>query len=185
MRRLTVAFIEICAVSLCTIAYLHSAVRPVEPTPLQGKETTKSNSPAFHKLSRAEKVRILDRDFSIEKKVDRLPDNLKSAFARLAGEREFIMANPGEKYQETDVISEPGLPWRRLLFAGISTDRYFIQYEKGGWGHSYYVAIFDANSGGKVSFVWGGSGFRAAQDLAQLRAMVSAGAFADDRAYPW
>lgn len=183
MRRLIVGFMAVCFVGSCAIAYLHAASRPVEPLPLQGKESTRGNAPVFHKLSHGEKAHILDRDFSIVKKVDRLPDALKSAFAQLASESDFKMANPGEKYQETDFISEPGLPWRRLLFAGISNDRYFIHYEKGGMGHSFYVAIFNVSPAGKVSFLWGGPGFRAARDLPQLRTLVSVGVFCDDRVY--
>lgn len=185
MRRLVVACMEVCAFSMCAVVYLHSAPSPVQPPRPQGNETAQGNPPVHHKLSRDVKAHILDREFSIEKKVDRLPDSLKSAFARLAQEREFKMANPGENYQESDLIDVPGSPWRRLLFGGISNDRYFIHYEKGGRGHSYYVAIFDVKSGGKVSFLWGGPGFRAAQDLAQLRTLVSAGAFSEDRAYYW
>jgi mono/diheme cytochrome c family protein len=126
--------------------------------------------------------RISVGDFSIEKNVGRLPANLKSAFAQLAGERYFNMANPGEKFQVTDVIDEPGLPWRRLFFAGISNDKYFIHYEKGGIAHSSHLAVFAVNSDGKVSFLWGGPG-PAAKDLAQLRTMLAAGKFADDLPY--
>jgi hypothetical protein len=163
----------------------HSALRPIQSPPPLDEQPSGSYVPVFHTLSPAEKAHILDREFSIEKGVDRLPDSLKSAFARLAGEPDFKMANPGEKYQETDVISEQGLPFRRLLFAGISNDRYFIHYEQGGIGHSYHVAVFGVDPGGKVRFLWGGPGFRAAKDLEQLRTMISAGTFADDRAYYW
>jgi mono/diheme cytochrome c family protein len=156
------------------VAYVVSLKRPADPP--------KSDSPVIHKLSADEKAHVLDGDFSIEKKVDRLPDSLKSAFAHLAKEADFKMANPGEKFQETDVTG-PGLLSRRLIFAGISKDRYFIHYEKGGWAHSFRIAVFDVSSEGKVSFVWGGSGFSAANDLAQLRTMISGGKFADGGDY--
>jgi mono/diheme cytochrome c family protein len=160
-------------------------VPPVQPSTPAGEETQKNGSPVVHKLSAAEKAHILDGDFTVEKNVDRLPANLKSAFASLAKMPDFKMANPGEKYQETDVISELGLPSRRLIFAGISKDRYFIHYEKGGIFHSYHLAVFDVSPEGKVTFHWGGAGGPAANDLAQLRKMVSAGAFADELAYYW
>jgi Tol biopolymer transport system component len=173
------------------VAYVISLKLPPEPAarPAQSlssrEEPQKNDSPAHHKLSAAEKAHILDGEFTIEKQVDRLPDSLKSAFEVLAKQNGFAMANPGEKYQETDVISELGLPSRRLIFAGISKDRYFIHYEKGGIFHSYHLAVFDVSPTGKVTFHWGGAGGPAANDLAQLRKMVSAGAFADDLAYYW
>jgi mono/diheme cytochrome c family protein len=147
------------------------ATRPVEPSAPSREEPQKSDSPISHKLSAAEKAHIIDGDFTIEKNVDRLPAGLKSAFATLAKQYDFKMANPGEKFQVTDVIDEPGLPIRRLIFAGISKDRYFIHYEKGGIAHTFHLAVFDVSADGKVSFLWGGPGARAA-DLTQLRALV-------------
>jgi mono/diheme cytochrome c family protein len=156
------------------VAYVLSLKRP--------SNSAVNYVPPHHRISVAEKAHILDGDFSIEINAGRLPANLKSAFAQLAGERYFNMANPGEKFQVTDVIDEPGLPWRRLFFAGISNDKYFIHYEKGGIAHSSHLAVFAVNSDGKVSFLWGGPG-PAAKDLAQLQTMLAAGKFADDLPY--
>jgi mono/diheme cytochrome c family protein len=159
------------------VAYVVSLKHPADPP--------KTSSPPVHMLSPVEKAHVLDGEFSIEKNVTRLPDSLKAVFAHLTGETDFKMANPGEKYQETDVVAEPGLPIRRLLFAGTSKEKYFIHYEKGGIAHTYHVAVFAVNPEGKVNFLWGGPGTHAATDLAQLRTMVFAGLFADDRAYAW
>jgi mono/diheme cytochrome c family protein len=152
------------------VAYVLSLKRPANPP--------ESSTTVLHKLSEAEKTHTLDRDFSIEKEVSRLPDGLKSAFVSLAKMPDFKMANPGEKFQATDVI-EAGLPDRRLIFAGISKDRYFIHYEKGGVYHAFYEVVFDVSPDGKVSFLWGGSGTRAAKDLAELRTLISSKAFSD------
>jgi hypothetical protein len=140
--------------------------------------------PPFHSLSPNQKAHVLDGDFSIEREIDRLPESLKIAFSALSGERDFKMANPGEKYQATDAIVESGLPFRRLLFAGISKDKYFIHYEMGGRGYSVHIAVFEVDPDKKVKFLWGGPGPHA-KDLKQLRSMVAAGAFADDRPYYW
>jgi mono/diheme cytochrome c family protein len=157
------------------VAYVLSLKHPANPP--------QTSSPVPHKLSAAEKAHILDGEFTIEKTVANLPDNLKSAFAHLAKESDFKMANPGEKYQETDALSSgPALPWRRLIFAGISKDRYFIHYEKGGRAHTIYTAIFDVSPEGKVSFLLAGPGTRAA-DLTQLRALVLSKQFADSNDY--
>jgi mono/diheme cytochrome c family protein len=158
------------------VAYVVSLKHPAN--------SPQSSSPVPHKLTAAEKAHILDGEFSIEKTVDHLPDNLKSAFAHLAKEHDFKMANPGEKYQETDVV-EPGLPDRRLIFAGVSKGRCFIHYEKGGWGHNFHIVVFDVDPAGKVSFLWGSQGFQSAKDLTQLRTLVSSRPFADDETDYW
>jgi mono/diheme cytochrome c family protein len=149
--------------------------RPAQPSPAPHEEPQKSPPPSHHKLSATEKAHLLDGDFAIEYKVERLPGSLKSAFARLAKQPEFKMANPGEKFEATDNISDPALPTRRLIFAGISKNRYFIHYGHGGIGYHCDVVVFDVNPEGIVSFLGAGSG--RAKDLAQLRALVSSNAF--------
>lgn len=139
----------------------------------------------FRTLSPSQRAHILDGQFTIPKNVNQLPESLKFQFARLAGEKNFKMANPGEEYQLTDEIVRPGLPRRRLLFAGISNDKVFIHYEAGGYSHSYHVAVFHVDPQKSVTFLWMGTGTRGATSLKQLRMMVSAGDFADDRAYYW
>jgi mono/diheme cytochrome c family protein len=164
------------------VAYVLSLKRPAnpdaraaQPSPAPHEEPQENPPPAHHKLSATEKAHLLDGDFTLEYKVERLPDSLKSAFARLAKQPEFKMANPGEKFEATDYISDPGLPNRRLIFAGVSKNRYFIHYEHGGIGYHCDVVVFDVNPEGKVSFLGVGSG--RAKDLAQLRAFVSSNAF--------
>lgn len=144
-----------------------------------------SYRPPFRTLSLSQRAHILDGQFTIQKDVNRLPASLKLLFARLAGEKDFKMANPGEEYQSTDVIMRPGLPRRRLLSAGISNDKIFILYEEGGYGHSCHVAVFHLDPKRNVTFLWMGTGTRGATSLKQLRMMVTAGDFADDRAYYW
>jgi len=144
-----------------------------------------SYRPPFRTLSLSQRAHILDGQLTIQKDVNQLPASLKLQFARLAGEKDFKMANPGEEYQSTDVIMRPGLPRRRLLFAGISNDKIFILYEEGGYSHSYHVAVFHLDPKRNVTFLWMGTGTRGATSLKQLRMMVTAGDFADDRAYYW
>ena len=65
------------------------------------------------------------------------------------------MANPKQRFQATDVVIDQKLPWRRLVFAGVQDDKWFIHYERDGYAHSYYVAAFKANSHGDALFLWG------------------------------
>jgi hypothetical protein len=95
-----------------------------------------------HALSKAEKKRVLDGEFRVVRATGEMPLVLKQAFAAATGEQQFALANPGQKYQVTDVVDEPGLPRRRLLFAGESQKSWFIHYEYGGIGHGYAVLVF-------------------------------------------
>ena len=73
----------------------------------------------FHKqLSATEKQHILDDPFIVRTKTEDMPASVKQAFARITGESSFSLANPGQKFQLTDVNPDRTLPRRRLVFAG-------------------------------------------------------------------
>ena len=113
----------------------------------------------------------LDGDFKILSRVEELPESLKMAFAALAHQSQFEMADPGRDFQVTDVITHEGLPRRRLIFAGISDRDCFIQYEMGGRGHSFYVVVF---SGGpsEATFMWGKALPTPAANIAEFRSQI-------------
>lgn len=140
----------------------------------------------FHKrLSAAEKEHILDTPFTEVTKTEAMSDKAKQAFAKITGESSFALANPGQKYQATDMVVERGLPLRRLVFGGVRGDQWFIHYELGGFGHSYCVLLFKVDPTNPVQFVWGGAGSHGAKNLSQLRKMVAAGQFSDEMQYYW
>ena len=140
----------------------------------------------FHiKLTDEEKQHILDGNFTVISSTDALPTSIKNAFATITGDKPFALANPGSKYQVTDVIDEPLLPRGRLIFAGVCKDRWFIHYEHGGIGVSDNVLVLDANSDSSVRFVWGGSGPYRAANMDDLRTDITSGKFADDAAFYW
>ncbi len=140
----------------------------------------------FHKrLSAAEKEHILDSPFTEVTKTEAMSANAKQAFAKITGESSFALANPGRKYQVTDVVVERDLPRRRLVFAGVRGNEWFIHYELGGIGHSYCVLLFKVDPANGVQFVWGGTGSHGAKNLDQLRKMVAAGQFSDEMQYYW
>jgi len=133
-----------------------------------------------HRLSAAEKEHILDGQFKVVSTTEGMPANIKHVFADITGESSFALANPGQKYQVTDVVVDQKLPFRRLVFAGVKDDNWLVHYERGGRGHSYYLLVFRVDPHGDAHFVWGGgSGPNGAKDLEQLRKMVSAGQFSD------
>jgi len=140
----------------------------------------------FHKrLLATEKEHILDGPFTMVKTTDAMPANLKQAFAEITGAPSFALANPGERYQVTDVVIDRKLPLRRLVFAGAEADEWFIHYERGGRGHSFSVLVFKVDKQNRVQFVWGGVGTHGAKNLEQLRKMVAAGRFSDEIENYW
>jgi hypothetical protein len=95
-----------------------------------------------HQLSTAEKEHILDGQFKMISTTGSMPANIKQAFSETTREPSFALADPGQKYQVTDVVVDRNLPFRRLVFAGVKDDKWFIHYERGGRGHGYYVLVF-------------------------------------------
>lgn len=113
----------------------------------------------------------LDGDFKILDSVGQLPASVKDAFAALAHQSRFEMADPGHDFQVADVITHEGLPWRRLIFAGISDKECFVHYERGGRAHSYYVVVFSTEPS-KATFMWGRALPKPAANISGLRSEI-------------
>jgi hypothetical protein len=166
--------------------YLHLTRATISSAPSVATARIAEYTPKqFHKvLSTQEKKHVLDGQFTTVRSTQKMPQSLKLAFAAATGQRQFALANPGQKYQVTDVILEPGLPFRRLMFAGESGKDWFIHYEHGGIGHNYAVLVFREGEG-RVQLRWGGAGSEGARDLDDLRKKIAAGDFRDDAVYYW
>ena len=180
MKKLLICFFVSSVYLFCI-----SAVAQQAGAPDASKES--SYSPVrFHKrLSSAEKEHILEGPFTVMASTEAMPANVKQAFAEITGEPSFALANPGQKYQVTDFISDPRLPDRRLLFAGVKGDEWFIHYERGGRGHSYSVIVFKVTTPYRLQFLWGGAGANGAKHIDELRKMIAAGRFLDDLPNYW
>jgi hypothetical protein len=145
--------------------------------------TSTNGSPA--RLSAEERKHALDGSFTLMRRVGELPVTVKRAFSGDA----FEMADPGEKWQSTDVIA-PGkrLPTRRLVLAGCSKARCFLHYERGGRGHGFYVVVFAMSEEREAAFLWAGASAAArdgAAELDTLRARIASGDFRDDLPFFW
>jgi hypothetical protein len=174
------------ALSVFVGYYVHLKPASVPPFPPATGAKNNYSPEQFHRvLSVVEKKRVFDSEFRVVRSAEEIPNELKQAFAAATGQQQFALANPGQKYQVTDVIDEPGLPLRRLLFAGESQKDRFIHYEHGGIGHSYAVLVFSKAEEGGVQFFWGGVGSQGAKDLEDLRNKIAAGDFRDDLVYYW
>jgi hypothetical protein len=136
-----------------------------------------------NQMSASEKEHILDGSFTVVSRTDGIPANVKQAFSTITRQTSFAMANPGEAFQVTDVVLYRRLPWRRLVFAGVQGDLWFLHYEHGGLAHSYYVVALKADSHGGARFVWGCGVGESAKTLEQLRTMVATCRLADAESY--
>ncbi|MFC5865140.1 hypothetical protein ACFPT7_22735 [Acidicapsa dinghuensis] len=171
--------------------YFHRrfVVKPLSLPAADSTELTHSDlAYKFHRtISTSEKQHILDGNFAIITSTEGLSQPVKNAFATITGVKSFALADPNQKYQVTDVIGLPRLPSRRLIFAGVCESRWFIYYEHGGIGVSNRILVLDAAPDNSMRFVWGGIGFgfEKPTTLADLRAAIATGKFADNHAVYW
>lgn len=141
----------------------------------------------FHRvLSRTEKEHILDGQFTVVASTEAMPAALKEAFTVISGAQRFAMQNPDWKYPAT---IDQVIPFRRLMFAGLSANKCFIHYERSGFsrfGRDYAVVVFEVDQHNHLRFLWGGTGPEPATDLADLRTGIAAGRFTDtEPGYYW
>ncbi len=134
-------------------------------------------------LPLAEVQLLLSGDYATIRASRELPDQIKNAFATITHESPFALADPGARFNASDLIQH-GLPTRRLLLAGHCEDRWFIEYEHGGIGKTIALMVFRENSDRSVSFVWGRQLKDVANDIAQLRAALANGAYLN-APYSW
>lgn len=116
---------------------------------------------------------FLDGSFSLINDVRNLPIPVLRAFTEQGGSR-LLITNPGKDFRVTDVIYDPTLPSKRLIFAGVSGDKCFVHYEQGGIGHSYVLAFFKVTST-DMKPIWQGYCGERANSLEQLRLWVGDG----------
>ncbi len=79
--------------------------------------------------SQLEAEQFLDGDFQPVTAMDALPEPVIKAFTEKGGSR-LTVANPGKRFQVTDAVFDESLPWKRLLFAGVSGKKCFMLYGK-------------------------------------------------------
>lgn len=74
--------------------------------------------------------------------------------ALCAGDKNNL-AEPGGKWNATDVITDPTLPAKRLIWAAIGGDYYVVHYERGGIAHTYHVLVAKLVKGEtKSKIIW-------------------------------
>lgn len=148
---------------------------------LAGVEFAQRNTAALHdspliefpsvSISPVEVHQFLEGDFRVIKDMKALPEPVVKVFTETGGTR-LTIANPGKKFNATDVILDQSLPRKRLLFAGVSGEKCFMLYEQGGIGHFYVLALFRISSPSVMQPIWRGYCGPAA-NISELRSNVS------------
>jgi hypothetical protein len=141
-----------------------------EPEPPPGEPPTIEF--AEPNMSSAERQTFLTADYEISRTVAELPAGIRKLYTVKGGSR-IAMADPGERFEATDVTSDSNLPGRRLIFAGVAQDRAFVHYEEGGIAHSYIVELFRLEPSGTAVGIWRGycGPAKSLEDIRRLMAM--------------
>jgi hypothetical protein len=170
-RRLAVAVIVACALlfAVARTGILRKWGKASKPL----GEALRINSPSVG-LSQSQRQQFLEGDFAIVKDVKALPHQLVDAFTERGGSR-LLMANPDQTFEVTDVIGDESVPRERLIFAGVFNDKCFVQYEKGGYAHTYILSFFDMTPTSGVKMVWQGYCTAAATSFQDLRLKITNG----------
>jgi len=109
---------------------------------LIGLHVAASQAAAPVALPGALRAHIKDERFQIVTSVRGLPLGVRDELQTLFGSQSLDIADPGARFQVTDPIVDPKLPNRRLVAAGCSIDHCLVYYERGGFNHSWHVALF-------------------------------------------
>ncbi len=80
------------------------------------------------------------RDLTRFHELRKVADLPAKVVALIAPDPKFI-ANPGEKWQVTDVIDDPNLPAKRLIWAATDGEHYIVHYESGGIAHVFHILM--------------------------------------------
>lgn len=85
--------------------------------------------------------------------------NLPPAVVALCADDKGKLAEPRQKWQVTDQVTDDTLPGKRLIWAVTDGEHYVVHYERGGRGHSSHILVATHKRGdGKAKVVWRGIG---------------------------
>ncbi len=100
--------------------------------------------------------------------------NLPPAIVALCSDDSGRLAEPGQKWEATDAITDASLPRKRLIWAAVSGEYYVVHYERSGRGHSFHVLVATLAKGEtKPKIVWRGVGGQLKDYAAFLGALRS------------
>lgn len=81
--------------------------------------------------------------------------DLPPAVVALCADDKGRLADPGQNWNPTDAVTDPTLPWKRLIWAAVNGDYYVVHYERGGIDHSFHLLVAKfAKSDAKPKVIW-------------------------------
>jgi len=85
--------------------------------------------------------------------------DLPPAVIALCADDKGKLAEPGQNWNATDAVTDPSLPWKRLIWAAVGGDFYVVHYERGGIAHSFHILVAQfAKDNDKPKLIWSGIG---------------------------
>lgn len=134
----------------------------------QTRSTPTTISPALRRHLSAERLQPVTS-------VRGLPLGVREELERMFGTSATAIADPGSPFQATDDISDPSLPIRRLDVAGCSQDHCLVYYERGGYAHLWFVALFHWTPN-ETRLEGGGQASRGMSTIDEVRTALLTGA---------
>jgi hypothetical protein len=120
----------------------------------------------------SERRAFLLGDYKILRSVSNLPGGIQRLYT-VKGESRIAMADPGKSFEATDVITDPTLPGRRLVLAGVAQDRAFVHYEQGGRGTFFVIEFFRLKSSETAIGLWRGGFYGPVKSIEDMRRLMS------------
>jgi hypothetical protein len=120
------------------------------------------------------RAHLKDERLGIVTSIRGLPLGVREALQALFGTPSLDIAEPGAEFQATDVILDPKLPRRRLVAAGCSADHCLVYYERGGFVHTWHVALFRWTPA-ETRFEWGAAAPGGIASIAEIQQKILAG----------
>jgi len=96
--------------------------------------------------------------------------DLPVSLVKLFADRQGRIADPGQRWEVTDVVYNEDLPFKRLIWAVVCGNFYVIHYESGGRAHMYHIILGTANDNSEAKILWHG----AAEPLKNFEAFLNA-----------
>ncbi len=140
----------------------------------------KTQNSTMTKSNEKEITEFLSTSYWIVHKVEEIPKNIQKLFFRKITNQK--LANPDEEFNSTDLIIDPNVPRRRLVFAGNSASSSFVCYEHGGRGLHCHLVIFSVDRK-TAQITFNGTYFYKPKNLNQLKQWVRENKF--DKSDGW
>ena len=126
-------------------------------------------------LSGALRDYVRDGRFGLVTSIRGLPLGVRHELQTMFGSQTLDIAEPGAQFQATNVTANPKLPIRRLVAAGCTMEYCLVYYERGGFAHTWHVALFHWTPEA-TRLEWGGAASGGLKTIDDVRKAILSGA---------